>query len=225
MADNKLIENIFGWIGLIISTYFYCSPVVPFIKVLKGDMKYKDFPGILLMCSMMNCIFWIDYGLLKNKIQVYLTCSIGGTITLIWITIYVIFMAKKDILFSILINLLLLLAMFSLTYKFYNTNVEITGYVALVFNVLMLAAPGEKIINVIKTGKYELIPIFSTIGSLLCSGSWLMFGVYSGDLTLIIPNGLGLLFGVFQLVIYCIFYKKTKSLKSNEEEETKVINI
>ena len=224
MADNKLIENIFGWIGLIISTYFYCSPVVPFIKVLKGEMNYKDSPGILLICNMINCILWIDYGLLKNSLLVYLTCSIGGTITLIWITNYLIFVAKKKLVLSLVINLLLLSGWLGITYFFYSINVEITGYMALIINVLMLAAPGEKIITVIKTGKYELIPIFSSIGSLLCAGSWFMFGVYSGDLKLIIPNGLGLLFGVFQLVIYYIFYKKRKSSKSNEEDETNILN-
>ena len=44
MVDDKLVESIFGWIGLAISTYFYLSPVVPFIKVVKGEMKYQDSP-------------------------------------------------------------------------------------------------------------------------------------------------------------------------------------
>ena len=38
-----------------------------------------------------------------------------------------------------------------------------------------------------------------------------MFGVYKGDLNLIIPNALGLFFAVLQIIIYCIFYNKKKS--------------
>lgn len=220
MIDDKLIENIFGWIGLAISTYFYLSPVVPFLKVLRGEMDYKDSPGILLLCNIMNCILWIDYGLLKNSFQVYLTCTIGGAITLIWITIYLIFLSKKKFCISLLVHILLLGSIYGITYLFYEIlDLKITGYFALIFNILMLAAPGEKIFTVIKTGKYELIPIFSTIGTILCSVCWLMFGVYQIDLNLIIPNGLGLLLGFFQLFVFCIFKNKRKRELSQDEND------
>ena len=83
----------------------------------------------------------------------------------------------------------------------------------MIFNVLMYAAPGEKIVRVFKTKQYNLIPIFSTIGGFFCSLCWLMFGVYKGDLNLIIPNALGLFFAFLQVIVYCIFYCK----KKNEE--------
>ena len=83
----------------------------------------------------------------------------------------------------------------------------------------MLAAPGEKIYTVIKTGKYELIPIFSTIGTILCAASWFIFGLYQNDLNLFIPNGLGLLFGFFQLLVYCIFYKKRARYLPEDEDQ------
>ena len=210
MVENELIKSIFGWIGFTISIYFYLSPVVPFIKVVKGEIKYKDAPFILLLCNIMNCIMWIDYGLVKNTFLVYFTCAIGGAITLIWITIYLIFLGKKIFLICLLSNLLLMGLIFGITYLFYIINIEITGYAALVFNVLMLISPGEKIFTVIKTGKYELIPIFSTIGSLLNSGCWLLFGIFQNDLKLIIPNGLGLFFSIIQVLVYYIYYKKCK---------------
>ena len=221
MVDDKLIESIFGWMGLAISTYFYLSPAVPYYKVLRGDIDYKDSPAVLLFCNIMNCILWIDYGLLKGTFQVYLTCSIGGTITLIWITIYIIFLSKKRFFISLLILILFLGILIGLAYYvFYMVlDVEITGIAALVFNILMLAAPGEKIYTVIKTGKYELIPIYSTIGTILCAASWFIFGIYQKDLNLIIPNGLGLLFGFFQLLVYCIFYKKRASYLPEDESD------
>ena len=98
-------------------------------------------------------------------------------------------------------------------------DVEITGIAALVFNILMLAAPGEKIYTVIKTGKYELIPIFSTIRTILCATSWFIFGLYQNDLNLFIPNGLGLLFGFFQVFVFCIFYKKRARYLPEDEDQ------
>ncbi len=62
-------------------------------------------------------------------------------------------------------------------YWYYLINYNITGAV-MIFNVLMYAAPGEKIYRVIKTGDYKLIPIFSTIGALGCSLCLLMYNIY-----------------------------------------------
>ena len=220
MVDDKLFESIFGWIGFAISTYFYISPVVPFLKVVKGEKYYKDAPGILLICNLMNCTIWADYGLLKDSFQLYLTCSLGAAITFIWITIYITFLSKKKFFLSLFLNISFLAIICANTYVFYEIiNIKITGFIALVFNILMLAAPGEKIYTVIKTGNYELIPIFSTIGSLLLAGSWFMFGVYQKDLILYIPNGLGLIFVAFQFIIYFFYYQKSKKALSDDEND------
>ena len=218
MAKGDLVEAIFGWVGLVISTYFYFSPVVPYAKVLKGEMKYTDSPKMTLFCNLLNCILWIDYGLIKESLQLYLTCVIGGCLTLIWSTIYLIFFAKKNFVFGLVYNISAVAVILGLLFLFYSIDVEITGYVALIFNILMYFAPGEKIYTVITTGNYELIPIFSTIGTLLCAGCWLIYGIYQVDLNLIIPNILGLLFGFLQLFVYCIYKKKKNNNKGEESD-------
>ena len=83
----------------------------------------------------------------------------------------------------------------------------------------MYAAPGEKIVKVIKTEDYKLIPIFSTVGGLACSLCWLMFGIYQGDLNLIIPNALGLFFAILQVVVYLIYYLKNKDKTNGSTPE------
>ena len=102
--------------------------------------------------------------------------------------------------------------LFLLFYKV--VDVEVTGIIAMVFNVLMFAAPGEKMFRVCKTKQYDLIPIFSTIGGFFCSLCWLMYGVYKGDLKLIIPNGLGLFFSILQIIVYLVFYCKKRKKKT-----------
>lgn len=211
MSDGDLVGDIFGWVGTVIAIYFYIAPCVPFLKVLKGDLPVKDSPGVLLICSFMNCILWADYGLVNDKFLVYLANGIGGTITLIWITIFLFFLANKNIGLAILFNLGLIGGVIGLLLLFfYLIDVTITGYVAMVFNILMYAAPGEKIFKVITTKDYKLIPIFSTVGGFLCSLCWFMYGFISKDINLIIPNGLGLLFAILQIVAYLFYYCKSK---------------
>ena len=225
MSDGDLVGDIFGWVGTVIATYFYIAPAVPFIKVLKGELNYKDSPGILLICSFMNCILWADYGLVNNKFLVYFANGIGGTITLIWITIYLFFLAKKNIGLAVLFNLGLIAGVTGLLLLFFWViDKEITGYVAMVFNILMYAAPGEKIFKVITTKDYKLIPIFSTAGGFACSLCWFMYGFISADINLIIPNGLGLFFAILQIVVYLFYYIKSKSeLKDLPQENEDVV--
>ena len=219
--ENDIVGDIFGWTGTVISTYFFIAPCVPFYKVVKEEMKYSDSPGLLLIFSFMNCILWACYGLLQDNSQVYVANGIGGTITLIWITIFLIYFAGKKFILAFLLNLavIALIAGISIVF-FYFIGAQITGLVAMVFNVLMYAAPGEKIYRVIKTGKYELIPIFSTVGGLLCSGCWLMFGIYKADMNLIIPNGLGLFFAILQVAVYLVYYCKAKKEDSDFKGES-----
>ena len=212
MSDNKLFGEIFGWVGTAIAIYFYLAPAVPFIKLVNDHLKVNEVPGILLICSFMNCILWADYGLLDDTFQVYLANGIGGAITLIWITIFLIYIGKQNIKIALLYIILLMICVGGISYVFYFIiDKDITGKVAMIFNILMYAAPGEKIFKVFKTKKYNLIPIFSTIGGFFCSLCWLAFGIYKGDINLIIPNGLGLFFSILQIVVYLIFYCKKRS--------------
>ena len=211
MSEPDLVGKIFGWVGTVIATYFYIAPVVPFWKVLNHKLDYKDSPGVLLIMSFMNCILWADYGLVKNDFMVYFANGIGGTITLIFISVYLVFLAKESIPLSLGYIVLLLAVVFGIMIGFFLIDYNITGYVAMIFNVLMYAAPGEKIFQVIKTGNYNLIPIFSTIGGLACSLCWLMYGIYQRDWKLYVPNALGLAFAVLQVVIFLIYYLKNKN--------------
>ena len=207
---KDIVGTIFGWAGTIIATYFYLAPVVPFMQVLTNKLNYKDSPGVLLIMSFMNCILWADYGLVKNDFMVYFANGIGGTITLVWITIYLIFLGKKSIYLALGYNCGLIAVIVLIMIVFFILDYNITGYIAMIFNVLMYAAPGEKIYRVITTQDYKLIPIFSTIGGLACSLCWLMYGIYQNDWKLYVPNALGLLFAVLQVTVYLIYYLKNK---------------
>ena len=109
MSDNKLFGEIFGWVGTAIAIYFYLAPAVPFIKLVNDHLKVNEVPGILLICSFMNCILWADYGLLDDTFQVYLANGIGGAITLIWITIFLIYTGKQNLKIALLYIILLMI--------------------------------------------------------------------------------------------------------------------
>ena len=221
-GDSDLVGDIFGWIGTAISTFFYITPVVPFLKLIKGEMTIKEVPGVLLICTFMNCVLWGDYGLLYDRFLQYFPNGLGGAITLVWITIYLIQLAGRQIGFALLYNAILIAAVVGIATLFYFVvPVEVTGKIVLVFNVLMYASPSEKMVTVCKTGNYNLIPIWSTIGGTACSACWMIYGIYLQDWNVIIPNVLGVLCSIVQIVVYLIYKRRYKGdVKKVDEEET-----
>ena len=221
MAKDDLGSTIFGWVGTALALYFYIAPIVPFLKVIKGQMTWKQSPGVLLLCSFLNCILWSDYGLITNQFLLYLANGLGGTITLIYITIFLIHVADRKVLLSLFYNFFLICCIVEIYFVFYYlVPFKVTGIIANVFNVLMYAAPGEKIYQICKGASYQLIPIWSTIGGTACSTSWMCYGIYQKDIYVVIPNALGVLASIVQIVIFIIYRKKQKN-KAQSEETTK----
>ena len=220
--EDDLGSIVFGWIGTAIALVFYIVPIVPYWKLIKGELTLKESPGLLLICSFLNCILWSDYGLLTNKFSVYFANGLGGAITLIFITIFLIHLADRKILFS-LIYIFFLIACVTEIYFFcyYVLDPEITAIIANVFNVLMYAAPGEKIYIICKNGNYKLIPIWSTLGGLACSTSWMFYGIYKKDKYLIIPNALGCASAIVQLIVYIIYRNKYYN-KENKKKDAEI---
>ena len=221
MAKDDLGSTIFGWVGTALALYFYIAPIVPFVKVIKGQMTWKQSPGVLLLCSFLNCILWSDYGLITNQFLLYLANGLGGTITLIYITIFLIHVADRKVLLSLFYNFFLICCIVEIYFVFYYlVPFKVTGIIANVFNVLMYAAPGEKIYQICKGASYQLIPIWSTIGGTACSTSWMCYGIYQKDIYVVIPNALGVLASIVQIVIFVIYRRKQKN-KAQSEETTK----
>ena len=222
MSNEDMVGNIFGWVGTGISTFFYIAPIVPFIKLIKGEITYKESPGILLICSFMNCILWGDYGLLLDRFLIYFANGIGGVITLIWIVIFIIHFVEKRFAMALLYNLILIVAIVGIAMLFFFiVPYEVTGKIAMVFNVLMYASPGEKMITVFKTGNYKLIPIWSTLGGTACSACWMIYGIYLVDWNQIIPNALGVIFSIIQIIVF-LFYKLKNGNEVKEVDSSEV---
>ena len=218
MAKDDLGSTIFGWVGNALALYFYIAPIVPFVKVIKGQMTWKQSPGVLLLCSFLNCILWSDYGLITNQFLLYLANGLGGTITLIYITIFLIHVADRKVLLSLFYNFFLICCIVEIYFVFYYlVPFKVTGIIANVFNVLMYAAPGEKIYQICKGASYQLIPIWSTIGGTACSTSWMCYGIYQKDIYVVIPNALGVLASIVQIVIFIIYRQKQKNKAQSEE--------
>ena len=211
--DNR--QTIFLYIGLALKIYFYLAPIFPFINILK-NLNYKDFPLVLLIITFINCILWTDYGLLNDDGNIYYISAAGGNITLIWIAIYIIFLAKKSFRLSLgFIGLILIIIAYFMSLFYFVVQKETTYCIARIFNILMYAAPGVQIFKFIDTKKYELMPVYSVIGAFLCSLYWLIYdyNYYESDnkFLLVFSNAIASLFPTIQIFAFFFICIKRKS--------------
>ncbi len=163
--------------------------------LLKKTLDIRIIPWLVFVANLGNAIFWIGYGLpqLFDKTQVWLVNFVGLFLNIIYFQIYLVFLVKKKVFLSIVLCILVAVVNCGLTFIFYwFVDYNINGKIAMAFNILMYAAPSQRIFNLFKTGNCKVIPIEITIIALLNSSCWLLYGLLSNmDWDIIVPNLLG----------------------------------
>ena len=215
MSSKDELKIIFGIVGSITSSLIYLSPIIPFYNILKNELKYKKYPGLVLMLSLMNCILWTVYGLKIDDKYIYISNTIGGIFLLVWITIYLFFLSKKNFKLSGGFNVFLLISItFIMSLFYFMVPEEGTGIAATFFNLLLYVMPVKNILKVIDKTNIKYIPIFSAILGLVNSSCWIIYAICSNEYNkyykILIAQGVGFVLGIFQIIIYIMYYFKYK---------------
>ena len=185
--------TIFPTLGTIFSVFLSFSPTVPFIQVFQRKEKIEILPEGMLLCQLLNRLLWGSVWVLTKRLIPFINSAVGILITTVFITLYLFLYFHRRYLKTLSKFIILLLFEFLIFFgAVLYGNVSVVSLLAMIFNVAMYIAPGQKIFRVIKEKNYKLIPIRSTIVSILCSGSWLIYGIVINLVAQIIPNALGL---------------------------------
>ena len=213
----------FPILGTIFSVCLSFSPTVPFIQVFKYKEKIDILPEGMLLCQLMNRLLWCSVWILTSRLIPFINAFVGIIITSVFLVLYL-YLYYHRICFKTFTKGFLLLC-FELVIvggAVFSKNEKVVSTLAMIFNVAMYIAPGQKIIRVIKEKNYKLIPIRSTIVSILCSGSWLMYGIVINLFAQIVPNALGLFFSILNTLAWIYFYINRD--RGKEEETFAVIH-
>jgi len=187
--------------------------LIKIYALMKGNVDYTKISYLIFLASIMNCLLWFIFGIQIQTLEIYLCNAIGGVINIIYIIIFWYFFGERNFLKFIglsVATLAILFGIFELLWAVID-NPDVSQYSAMVFNVIMYAAPGQKIFEVFKTEKYELIPIESSIIGFLCSTCWFIYGAYGKFVSIMVPNGLGIIFSLIQIICWIYYYRKAKN--------------
>ncbi|KAG6773166.1 hypothetical protein POTOM_020425 [Populus tomentosa] len=267
---------IVGVLGNIISSLAYLSPLKTFWRIVK-NRSTEDFSSIPYICTLMNAILWIYYGITKPDSFLIATINGFGAVTqIVYILIFLVFisprMRAKTALLVGLLDVGFAAAAISFTHFMFQGDVRIVvvGFICDCSGMLVYASPlaamlqlkaasGNTVVlavepafpikthhfdvfslemrvapvfpdrhsttnvllkTVITTKSVEFMPFLLSFSILLNGGFWTLYALLAKDILVGIPNGIGLLLGIAQLILYGIYhrYELLKEASDNLED-------
>nr|UJT76397.1 bidirectional sugar transporter SWEET4c [Hemerocallis fulva] len=220
MVNTETIRTIVGVVGNVISFGLFLSPVPTFVGIVKRK-DVEQFSPVPYLATLLNCMLWVLYGLPIVHPDSTLVLTINGAgvvIELIYIAVFVTFCDGKkrfnviliflgEIIFTVTFGVLVIELLHTTTRRS-----TVVGILCVIFCIMMYVAPLSVMRMVIKTKSVEYMPLFLSVAS-FCNGTcWTVYSLLKFDLNILIPNAIGLLFSVVQLILYAVFYKSTQQI-------------
>ncbi|CAN6272426.1 unnamed protein product [Urochloa humidicola] len=220
MVSADTIRTVIGVIGNGTALVLFLSPVPTFIRIWK-KRAVEQYSPIPYLATLLNCMMWVLYGLPVVHPNSMLVITINGTgmvIQLAYVTLFLLYSTggtRRKVFFLLagaitFVGVVAALVL-SLAHT-YERRSMIVGVMSVLFGTGMYAAPLAVMKMVIQTKSVEYMPLFLSLASLVNSICWTAYALIKFDLYITIPNGLGVLFAVAQLVLYAIYYKSTQEI-------------
>ncbi|KAL7161621.1 hypothetical protein ACSBR2_042149 [Camellia fascicularis] len=193
------------------------SPQPTFFKICKSK-SVQEFKPDPYVATVLNCAMWIFYGLPVVHPDSILVVTINGVGLLIEIAYVLIFLTysnwpkRKKILIALLVEVIFMAIVVFITMTFLHTTKArsmLVGLLCIVFNIIMYTSPLTVMRSVIETKSVKFMPFYLSLAN-FCNGLvWLIYALLKFDPYITIPNGLGVLSGAIQLILYATYYKTT----------------
>ncbi|KAG0459653.1 hypothetical protein HPP92_022781 [Vanilla planifolia] len=219
MVAEHSVAVAVGIVGNVISFMVYLAPVPTFYRVCKKKST-EGFHSLPYVVALFSAMLWIYYALTKTSAYLLITInSLGCFIETMYILIYLLNAHRKARVETIRVLVLLNIVVFggivaSTRLLCHGTNRKvILGWICVGFSVGVFIAPLGIVRQVVRTKSVEFMPFSLSFFLTVSAAVWLCYGVLSKDKFVALPNVLGLVFGVLQMVLYCI-YKNAEVKKS-----------
>ncbi|GAB2289535.1 hypothetical protein Dimus_023845 [Dionaea muscipula] len=217
MVNPETTRTVIGIIGNVISVGLFLSPIPTFLSIIRKK-SVQHFKADPYLATILNCALWVFYGMPFVHPDSLLVVTINGFglfIETIYISIFFIYSswpkAKKMIL-ALLVEAIFVVGVVLITLNVFHTTQARTimvGALCVAFNIIMYTSPLTVMNMVIKTKSVKYMPLSLSVAN-LCNGIvWFIYALIKFDPWIAVPNGLGAVSGVVQLMLYAIYYKTT----------------
>ncbi|XP_021282235.1 bidirectional sugar transporter SWEET15 [Herrania umbratica] len=222
MGDHHSWAVAFGVLGNIISVLVYLAPVPTFYRIYRKKST-ESFQSLPYQVALFSSMLWLYYALIKKNALLLITInSFGCIVETMYISMYIAYASKNSRMSAMKLFVGVNVGLFSLililTYFLVKSSIRIQllGWICVAISVSVFAAPLNIVARVIRTGSVEFMPFnlsfFLTLSAIL----WFAYGLFIKDLCVALPNILGFVLGMLQMLLYAV-YRNTK--KATEEKK------
>ncbi|XP_019160470.1 PREDICTED: bidirectional sugar transporter SWEET5-like [Ipomoea nil] len=231
MIFRELAHTVVGICGNVTALILFLAPVSTFVRICKNK-SVMQFTVAPYLATLFNCGIWCLYSMPNVHPNSILVMTINGTgiaIELVYSIIFFIFSDKKKRLLIasvIFAEVVFMATLYTLDIHFahtYELRATIIGSICVVGGILMYASPLAVMKTVIATKSVEYMPLFLSVCTFANALCWAAFALLRIDLFILITNGVGVLLGLAQLILYGI-YCNNSNKSQRPEQPTFAVN-
>ncbi|XP_031382025.1 bidirectional sugar transporter SWEET4-like [Punica granatum] len=219
MISADAARTVVGVLGNVISLFLFLSPMPTFIRIWKKG-AVEQYSPVPYLATLVNCMLWVLYGIPLVHPNSTLVMTINGSGTAIEVIFILVFLfycsdprKRLRILVVLTLELALIAALSTLVLTIVHTHDRrsmIVGIICVLFTIMMYASPLSIMKLVITTKSVEYMPFFLSLASFANGLCWTIYAIIRFDIFIVVPNGIGSIFGLAQLILYATYYKSTK---------------
>ncbi|CAO2839651.1 unnamed protein product [Amaranthus hypochondriacus] len=223
---------IFGILGNFVSCGVFLAPLPTFWSIYKKKST-QGFQSIPYSVALFSAMLLLYYALIKetNGMMIITINTFGFVIESFYLILYLIYATKNARVYTArligLFNVMLFGVIVGITMLFVRGNDEhkilsrgglrenVVGWICGIFSVCVFAAPLSVMRMVIRTKSVEFMPFGLSFALTFCAVFWFFFGFLIKDYYIALPNVLGFLFGIAQMILYIVYKESSKKQKKN----------
>ncbi|KAL8474535.1 hypothetical protein ACS0TY_031114 [Phlomoides rotata] len=219
----------FGLLGNIVSFMVFLAPIPTFYRIYKKKSS-EGYQSIPYVVALFSAVLWIYYAFLKCNATLLITInSVGIFIQTFYIFFHFFYAsrnAKVQSLKLLLVFIVSGIGIVSVTQAFVKPSerVIVIGWICLVFSLCVFVAPLCILRQVVRTKSVEHMPFLLSVFLTISAVMWFFYGLFLKDYNIALPNVLGFIFGVLQMVLYAR-YKSEDKMIEKKLPETQVQQI
>lgn len=224
--DDELIRVVFGIIANVISICLFASAVPTFYRAVKKNDSLNDINPYYYIAMTIGCLLWVFYGLpFINPGNVLLLTAYGTgvAINIAYLAIFLLYANRQRMYVAsvLLTGLLVLGLVFGLVIGLghtFHTRTYSLGPVCFFFSSVMLVPRGSLASQVMFKKSVECMPFLTVLSDTLNGLCWFIYAILGSDTFFLSTNGLGVVMGLYQLIVYCV-YRSAGTPKSCDDQE------
>ncbi|XP_031376774.1 bidirectional sugar transporter SWEET17-like [Punica granatum] len=210
------LSFILGLVGNITTGLVCLAPVPTFWHIVK-KRSTEEFESIPYIFQLVNGCFWTYYGIVKpNSIVVATVNGFSVALMTIYVVIFLVFaplkMKVRTIVLAVTFDIVFPLVAISLSVLILDREMQIStaGLLSAIFSMIAYGSPLSAMKTVIITKSVEYMPFTLSFLLSVNGGVWTVYSILTKDIYIGIPNVTGLGLGIFQLLLYAMYWKPKK---------------